>query len=81
MLTVIAGRDPLDPISAPRQAEDYVAAAAGPIGGVTIGALRSLFFEDCDPEVVAAVDRAIATFGGLGATVRDIDLPLADEAN
>ena len=43
--------------------------------GLRIGVPRSYFFEDMDPEVLALVEAGIEQLRGLGALVKNIDLP------
>ena len=78
MLQAIAGHDPKDPTSSREPVPDYAAALGGDLSGLTVGVPRHYFFgEDAglDPEVAAAVNRAIEALGELGATVRDIEIP------
>jgi aspartyl-tRNA(Asn)/glutamyl-tRNA(Gln) amidotransferase subunit A len=44
-----------------------------------IGLLRKCFFEDLDPYISAAVERAIEYFRGVGCTIRDIELPINED--
>jgi aspartyl-tRNA(Asn)/glutamyl-tRNA(Gln) amidotransferase subunit A len=46
-----------------------------PIKGLRISRPRELFYEGCDPEIVAAMEASLEVFRGLGATVVDVDLP------
>jgi aspartyl-tRNA(Asn)/glutamyl-tRNA(Gln) amidotransferase subunit A len=56
---------------------DYQAALRPDLQGLRIGVPRTFFFEDGDPEVIAAVRAAIDAMRPLGAAVRQIDLPQA----
>jgi len=49
------------------------------IRGMRIGVPRSHFFEQLDPEVDAAVQRALATLVELGAELREVIVPLDDD--
>jgi Asp-tRNA(Asn)/Glu-tRNA(Gln) amidotransferase A subunit family amidase len=40
---------------------------------------RPYFFADLDPDVAAAVERAIGVLAGLGATLHDVELPIDDD--
>ena len=69
MLQAIAGHDPKDPTSSHEPVPDYAAALGGDLTGLTVGVPRHYFFgEDAglDPEVAAAVNRAIEALGELG---------------
>jgi Asp-tRNA(Asn)/Glu-tRNA(Gln) amidotransferase A subunit family amidase len=49
------------------------------IRGLVIGIPRKFFFDDLDTEVASAVERAITQLANLGATVREIDLPVNND--
>jgi aspartyl-tRNA(Asn)/glutamyl-tRNA(Gln) amidotransferase subunit A len=81
LLSLMAGIDPDDPttVAAPA-AGDYVRAAqagsaAAEVRGLRIGVPREHYFDDCHPEVEAAVRAAIAHLEGLGASVVPVALP------
>jgi len=46
------------------------------IGEFVVGIPRDCFFQDLDPEVAAAVEKAIAQLGALVSGIRDLDLPV-----
>ena len=48
--------------------------------GLRMAIARSVFFDDADPQTVAAVEAAAASFRELGARVDDIEFPQAAEA-
>jgi len=78
MLQVLAGYDARDPGCVPRPVPDYSTQLNKfnkGIQGSKIGVARDYFFEDCDPEVVAAVEATLQVFRDLGATVEEISLP------
>jgi aspartyl-tRNA(Asn)/glutamyl-tRNA(Gln) amidotransferase subunit A len=77
VLSVIAGRDPLDSTSADVEVPDYAATLDDDITGKTIGIPRSLLGEGLDDEVRDGVLAAISNFESLGAKTVDIDLPHA----
>ena len=72
---VISGPDPRDPTCDPRAVPDWMAQLARPVAGLRIGRPRQYFYEDCDAEIVAAMDASLETFRKLGATVVDVDMP------
>lgn len=75
ILRVIAGADARDPTSDSRTVPDYVAALERPIAGLRIAKPRQYFYDDCDPEIAAAMEASLETFRRLGATVVEVDLP------
>jgi aspartyl-tRNA(Asn)/glutamyl-tRNA(Gln) amidotransferase subunit A len=81
MLQALAGHDPRDPASAARPIPDYTALIGSGIRGVRIGVIHH--FHEVDYQVSEAtrrgIDAAIATFRGLGAEIREVQLsPLQD---
>jgi aspartyl-tRNA(Asn)/glutamyl-tRNA(Gln) amidotransferase subunit A len=80
VLQAIAGYDAEDITSIAFPAADYVTAvdvAPGPMPRV--GVARSHFFADLDPEVAAAVERALGVLTRLGATLRDVEVAVDDD--
>ena len=75
VLQVLAGHDPRDPTSAPRAVPDFAATIDQGVRGQKIGVARAFFFEECDPEVTAAVDAALAVLEDQGAIIEDVLLP------
>ncbi len=75
MLGVLAGPDAMDATSSDAPVEDYAAACRQPVSGARIGVPAEYFAEGLDPEVRAAVERAIAALKGVGCTVHPIHLP------
>ncbi|HEX3473470.1 MAG TPA: amidase [Kofleriaceae bacterium] len=81
VLQAIAGYDPADITSIAFPGADYVAAVDGTAGTPPprLGVARSHFFEDLDPEVAAAVERALGVLAGLGATLRDVEIAVDED--
>lgn len=77
MLTVIAGHDPKDSTSAPRDTVDFEAAVAGKrdLSGLTIGLPDEYWGEGVDDEVRLACQAAVDTAKSCGATVVPVSLP------
>ena len=75
ILQAIAGPDPRDATADTRPVPDYVSHLAKDIKGLRVGKPRQYFYDDCDPEIRAAMDASLEVFRKLGATVVDIDLP------
>ena len=89
LLAVMAGPDRRDPSAALWPVADYPAAlnqgfggassgtSGGDLKGVRVGVPTTYFFDDADPEVVDGVRAAIEVLRGLGAEIREVDLPHA----
>jgi aspartyl-tRNA(Asn)/glutamyl-tRNA(Gln) amidotransferase subunit A len=75
VLQVLAGHDPRDPTSVQRPVPDFSAGLADGVAGRRLGVPRAFFFEECEPEVAAAVEAALAVLEDQGALVEDIQLP------
>ena len=71
MLNVLAGYDAGDPASVDVAAADYAGGLSETLPGLRIGVARAFFFENLDPEVSGAVEKAIHVFRELGAEIRD----------
>jgi aspartyl-tRNA(Asn)/glutamyl-tRNA(Gln) amidotransferase subunit A len=79
-LRVMAGHDPADESSSRRAVPDYQAELTARIRGLRIGVMHQWFFEALDPEVAAAMTKALETLKGLGAVETEVHLPLLEEA-
>ena len=75
LLTAMAGFDPRDSTSLERPAEDYTRSLSQPVTGLRIGLPRQFFGEGAAPDVLAAVDGALAEYRKLGCTMVEVDLP------
>ena len=81
MLQALAGHDPRDPASAARPIPDYTAQLGTGIRGLKIGVIHHFHETDykVSPGTQRGIDQAIATFRGLGAEIREVQLsPLQD---
>lgn len=74
IFAAIAGHDPADPISVDRPVPNFLATLNEPVKGLRVGIMRRWFFDDLDPEIAAAMERAIEVFRRLGVEFVDIDL-------
>ena len=74
MLGAMAGYDPRDPSTSVLPVPDYAAALTGEIKGLRIGLLRRVFLETADAPQRQAVEQAVKTLEGLGASVREVSL-------
>ena len=80
-LEVIAGKDPLDPRQGKVPVHSYTDALGQGVNGLRIGALTEGFGLDLsEPDVDAAVYRALEVFDELGAETSEISVPAQNEA-
>ncbi len=75
MLSVLAGWDALDATSSDREPADYVGALANPVDGLRIGVPAEYFGEGLDPEIRAAIEKALDSLRAAGCEVKPISLP------
>ncbi len=75
VLQAIAGYDPLDPSTVPVPVDDYALAVERGVQGLVMGIPTNHYFDLLDPEVEAAVRRAIAALEELGVASREVSLP------
>ncbi len=80
VLQVIAGHDPSDSTSAPRKVPDYTAALNQGVQGLKLGVPQEFFATGIEPEVEAAVNKAIAELATQGAEIIEISLPHTEYA-
>ncbi|HWA11276.1 MAG TPA: Asp-tRNA(Asn)/Glu-tRNA(Gln) amidotransferase subunit GatA [Opitutaceae bacterium] len=71
----IAGHDPLDSTSFQTQIPDYRAELAKRPGPWRLGIPKEYFGEGLDPEVAAAVEKAIAFYRSRGCAIKEVSLP------
>ncbi len=83
MLQVVAGHDPKDPNTSKRPVPDYGAALRADPRGLVVGVPRK-FVEDpghrSDPEVLAAMDSALALLESRGARIAEVNVPSLSHA-
>jgi aspartyl-tRNA(Asn)/glutamyl-tRNA(Gln) amidotransferase subunit A len=75
MLGAIAGHDERDSTSFKAEIPDYRAELSARQGPWRIGIPKEYFGEGLDPEVAAAVERAIAFYRAQGCTIKEVSLP------
>ena len=75
MLTVLAGKDPLDATSADQPVPDYVGELARPVANLRIGIPQEYFGEGLDPEIRAAIERVLDNLRQQGCELVKITLP------
>lgn len=80
-LGIIAGRDPKDDASSRRAVPGEFLPAGSEIRGLRIGRPEKFFFEQLQPEVAAAAEKALRDAEMLGARVVPVKLPDMDAVN
>jgi aspartyl-tRNA(Asn)/glutamyl-tRNA(Gln) amidotransferase subunit A len=80
VLSVMAGRDPLDSTSAAVPVPDYAAELEGPVKEFRIGVPREYFAEGLSPQVRARVEAGLEVFRKLGCEIVDITMPHTEYA-
>jgi aspartyl-tRNA(Asn)/glutamyl-tRNA(Gln) amidotransferase subunit A len=76
LLELICGHDPYDSTSIPEPAPALRAALDGDVSGLVVGLPKECFVAaGVDPEVLAAVNAAVAELERAGAKLREISLP------
>jgi aspartyl-tRNA(Asn)/glutamyl-tRNA(Gln) amidotransferase subunit A len=75
LLQRIAGYDPQEITSMDAPVPDYTQALRAKTSPLRLGVPHKMFFEQIDPEIVAAVNQAIEALRKLTAGVRDVELP------
>jgi aspartyl-tRNA(Asn)/glutamyl-tRNA(Gln) amidotransferase subunit A len=76
VLQAIAGHDPRDSTSIPREPPDYRKALVADVSGLRIGIPEEYFGEGIDPEVERVVSEAVRVLESLGARAERCSLPL-----
>ncbi len=80
LLNVMAGRDPLDPMTVSAAVPDFTEGLGQGVKGLVLGVPQQHFYEGLDPEVDAVMKAALRQLEGLGATLEPVDLPRAKDA-
>ena len=80
LFAVMAGYDAADPTSVAHEFPNFLPRLDDGVAGLRVGVVRNLFFSDVAPEVERSVREAAGVFASLGAEVRDVTLPGAEEA-
>jgi aspartyl-tRNA(Asn)/glutamyl-tRNA(Gln) amidotransferase subunit A len=75
LLQAIAGHNPEDPTSAPAPVPNYVLALGRKPAPLRLGKPSERFWAMLDPEVEAAVNRALVMLSSVTAGIREIELP------
>ncbi|MDN5798339.1 MAG: amidase [Intrasporangium sp.] len=79
LLQAMAGYDPRDPGSVDEPVPDYAAGVGrdARLDGLTFGVPTNYYTEPIEPDVEAAFRAAVATLQDAGASIHEVELPLA----
>jgi aspartyl-tRNA(Asn)/glutamyl-tRNA(Gln) amidotransferase subunit A len=80
LMQAVAGYDANDPTCVDVPGDDYVMHLAEGVKGWHVALARDEYFNDADPEVLAAVQEAARVFEQLGAHVTEVAFPQVPEA-
>ena len=75
MLSVLAGKDPLDATSADRPVDDYVGALAKPVAGLRVGVPEEYFGEGLDDDIRIAIEKVLDGLKAQGCILVKVSLP------
>ena len=75
LLEVLAGPDPQDATSSDQPVPAYTQELAKPVAGLRVGVPEEYFGEGLDPEIRAAIERALDGLRAQGCTVEKVSLP------
>ena len=75
LLQTISGKDPLDSTSVDEPVPEFSAALVPDTKGLKVGVPKEDFVDGADPEVDAAVRKAIVVLETQGAEIREVSLP------
>jgi aspartyl-tRNA(Asn)/glutamyl-tRNA(Gln) amidotransferase subunit A len=80
LLNAIAGSDPQDSTCRMEPVPDYTAKLDGELRGLRLGLPKEYMTDGIDPQVRAAVDKAVNHFQSLGVEIVDVSLPHTEYA-
>jgi aspartyl-tRNA(Asn)/glutamyl-tRNA(Gln) amidotransferase subunit A len=80
IMSALVGFDPLDPVSIATAGSPIPAAISRDVAGLVIGTPRHPYFDNLDPDIEAALERALAVLGGMARVVAEIEFPTLDSS-
>ena len=80
LLQALAGYDPRGIASIRADVPDYAGALLRRTSSLRLGVPRTPYYDDLDPQVSEAVDRALGVLSDLAASTRDVELPALPQA-
>lgn len=78
VMNAISGFDARDQATVDVPVPDFAEGLDAGVAGATLGVPSNYFFDDLDPDVEAAVRRAVAVLESQGATLREVEVPHAE---
>ena len=78
VLQAIAGKDPLDSTSVEISVPNYLASLQNDVKGLKVGVPKEFFAQGVQPEIAEAVRSSIELLGSLGASYREISMPIME---
>ena len=79
VFAVLAGPDAHDPLSESHPLSNFLPTLSDGVQGVRIGIARNHYFDEVDPQIGDAVMEAARTFERLGAELREVTVPGAEQ--
>ena len=80
LLQALAGYDPRGIASIRAEVPDYATALLRRTSSLRLGVPRASYYDDLDPQVAEAVERALGVLSDLAASMRDVELPALPQA-
>jgi aspartyl-tRNA(Asn)/glutamyl-tRNA(Gln) amidotransferase subunit A len=80
MLQALAGYDPRDIASISANVPNYSSALQRSTSALRLGVPRTLFYDDVDPQILDAVERALSVLSELTASTQEVELPARSQA-
>ena len=80
LLQALAGYDPRGIASIRAEVPDYATALLRRTSSLRLGVPRASYYDDLDPQVAEAVERALGILSDLAASTRDVELPALPQA-
>jgi len=78
ILEAIAGKDPYDATSSPKEVSKYPDNLKEPVKNLTIGLPKEFYSEGLDPEIKKSIQEAAKVFARLGIKIKEISMPMFD---
>lgn len=78
VLEAIAGKDPRDATSSPREVDQYSTVMKKSVKNLVLGVPKECFGEGLDPEISLSIKEAIKTYERLGVTIKEVSIPTLD---
>ena len=80
MLQALVGYDPRDIASRRADVPNYSSALQRRTSALRVGVPRTLFYEEVDPQILDAIERALSVLSRLTASTQEVELPMRPQA-